>query len=207
MLDINTTNTTQKSIIQKLKMEPGLPFKELISNKMMNQALADIEYRDGNYTPDITIACLLSQALDEDQSLQASVLRLIASKAAANEECPSANTSAYSQARSRLPVQVLETLSEQTAINATSEIVPHWQWRGRSPKLVDGSTLSMPDTEENQKRYPQPKSQKRRSWVSIGTFFSDYLFCDGRCIKICYECFFWQRNRRARIIATNFRWL
>lgn len=77
MLDINTTNTTQKSIIQKLKMEPGLPFKELISNKMMNQALADIEYRDGNYTPDITIACLLSQALDEDQSLQASVLRLI----------------------------------------------------------------------------------------------------------------------------------
>lgn len=189
MLDINTTNTTQKSIIQKLKMEPGLPFKELISNKMMNQALADIEYRDGNYTPDITIACLLSQALDEDQSLQASVLRLIASKAAANEECPSANTSAYSQARSRLPVQVLETLSEQTAINATSEIVPHWQWRGRSPKLVDGSTLSMPDTEENQKRYPQPKSQKEGVGFPLARFLVIICFVTGVVLKFAMNAF------------------
>ena len=36
----------------------------------------------------------------------------------------------------------------------------HWQWRGHSVKLVDGTTLSMPDTEENQAIYPQQRRQK-----------------------------------------------
>ena len=32
--------------------------------------------------------------------------------------------------------------------------------RGRSLKVVDGSSLRLPDTPANQKRYPQPTSQK-----------------------------------------------
>ncbi len=34
-----------------------------------------------------------------------------------------------------------------------------WRWRGRVVKLVDGTGISMPDTAENQARYPQPSSQ------------------------------------------------
>src|SRR5204863_381671 len=34
-----------------------------------------------------------------------------------------------------------------------------WLWRGRTVKLVDGTGLSMPDTQENQARYPQPSTQ------------------------------------------------
>ncbi|MCK5109834.1 MAG: IS4 family transposase, partial [Methanosarcinales archaeon] len=35
-----------------------------------------------------------------------------------------------------------------------------WKWKGHSVKLVDGTTVSMPDTPENQKMYPQPEGQK-----------------------------------------------
>jgi hypothetical protein len=35
-----------------------------------------------------------------------------------------------------------------------------WLWRGRRVKLVDGSTVSMPDTKRNQQLYPQPTTQK-----------------------------------------------
>jgi putative transposase len=36
-----------------------------------------------------------------------------------------------------------------------------WLWkRLHHPKLIDGFTFTMPDTPENQARYPQPKSQK-----------------------------------------------
>lgn len=35
----------------------------------------------------------------------------------------------------------------------------HWRWRGRAVKLIDGTGLSMPDTEPNQTVYPQPESQ------------------------------------------------
>jgi hypothetical protein len=34
-----------------------------------------------------------------------------------------------------------------------------WRWRGRCVKLADGTGISMPDTRENQARYPQPCSQ------------------------------------------------
>ncbi len=36
-----------------------------------------------------------------------------------------------------------------------------WLWRGQKIKLIDGSTISMPDTPENQAAYPQPESQKK----------------------------------------------
>jgi len=35
-----------------------------------------------------------------------------------------------------------------------------WHWRGRPVRLVDGTTLVMPDTPANQGAYPQPRSQK-----------------------------------------------
>lgn len=34
-----------------------------------------------------------------------------------------------------------------------------WRWRGRAVKLADGTGISMPDSAENQGRYPQPSSQ------------------------------------------------
>ena len=35
-----------------------------------------------------------------------------------------------------------------------------WKWNGRSVFIVDGSSVSMPDTPENQAVYPQPPNQK-----------------------------------------------
>ena len=35
-----------------------------------------------------------------------------------------------------------------------------WLWHGRRVRVVDGSTVTMPDTAENQAAYPQQKSQK-----------------------------------------------
>jgi len=35
-----------------------------------------------------------------------------------------------------------------------------WLWKGKHAKLIDGFTLTMPDTPENQAEYPQQKSQK-----------------------------------------------
>jgi hypothetical protein len=40
------------------------------------------------------------------------------------------------------------------------DIPPEWLWHGLKIKLVDGSTISMPDTLENQAGYPQPDTQK-----------------------------------------------
>ena len=55
--------------------------------------------------------------------------------------------------------QVLRDGKEATcrAAAARSE---DWLWKGKHAKLIDGFTFTMPDTDENQAEYPQPKSQK-----------------------------------------------
>jgi hypothetical protein len=35
-----------------------------------------------------------------------------------------------------------------------------WHWRGQPVRLVDGTTVVMPDTPANQADYPQPPSRK-----------------------------------------------
>ena len=42
----------------------------------------------------------------------------------------------------------------------TGDVPERWRWHGRDVKVVDGTTLSMPDTRANQRVYPQPSSQK-----------------------------------------------
>lgn len=53
--------------------------------------------------------------------------------------------------------------------------IPSDLWCGRHVKMIDGSTVSMPDTPENQKAYPQPNSQKPGCGfplAKIGVLFS-----------------------------------
>jgi len=39
----------------------------------------------------------------------------------------------------------------------------HWLWKGRHVHLVDGTTVTAPDTPENQAAYPQPPGQRPAS--------------------------------------------
>ena len=112
------------------------------------------------FPPPITLWGFLSQVLNEDQSLQGAVARLIAFSLAKGQQPPSANTAAYSNARGRLPLEVPLGLARQTGQDLEAEVPEDWLWRGRHVKLMDGSTVSMPDTPENQAAYPQPRSQK-----------------------------------------------
>jgi len=58
---------------------------------------------------------------------------------------------------------VLSGLAKESGQELDEQAKPEWLWRGKHVKLVDGSTVSMPDTLENQKSYPQPSTQKKGS--------------------------------------------
>jgi hypothetical protein len=55
---------------------------------------------------------------------------------------------------------MIETLARDTGGLITEGAGDLWHWQGRRVRLVDGTTLTLPDTEENQKKFPQPCSQK-----------------------------------------------
>jgi len=101
----------------------------------------------------------MSQVLDSDKSLSNAVSRIIAWLATAGETVPSADTGAYSKARKRLSLTVLQPLLKQTADALQMEVKPEQRWCGRV-KAYDGTTVLMSDTIANQQSYPQHSNQK-----------------------------------------------
>ena len=70
------------------------------------------------------------------------------------------NNGPYCRARARLSLSVIKRLTMNVAHGSEREIPDKWLWHGRHVKLVDGTTVSMPDTPANQEAYPQPSSQE-----------------------------------------------
>ena len=67
---------------------------------------------------------------------------------------------AYGQARARLPLAVFERLLQGIVDRLRGPTLDDGRWRGHRTFLVDGSSLSMPDTPALQKHFGQPGMQK-----------------------------------------------
>ena len=69
----------------------------------------------------------------------------------------SEETGGYCTARKRLPLDTLQRLrvAAAAAADKASQL-----WYGWNVKLLDGTSLSAPDTKKNQRAYPQPGGQK-----------------------------------------------
>ncbi len=169
--NIVTPISHPKSIIKSLNSNDGLPFSDILSADVIGSDMSQIPYRKRYelYPPDVTLWAMLSQALDADQSLDAAVSRVIAFHLAqGREDDMSRSTSAYSQARAKLPEETISNLVRQSAEQMEESLPKNWLWKMiYHLKLVDGSTISMPDTPENQVQYPQPDSQKKGAGFPI----------------------------------------
>ena len=117
------------------------------------------EHRERQFPPTVALSMFLKQALEEDRSCQKAVNAWIAQRVAEGLNPPSARTGAYSRARQRLPVQMVIGLAHEVGGLLCTQAHTGWRWCGRTVKLVDGAGISMPDTAENQSKYPQPCSQ------------------------------------------------
>ncbi len=112
------------------------------------------------YTPAVTVWVFLSQCLSPDHSCRDAVARLIAWRVARGLKPCSADTGAYCTARADLPEEALHRLVRETGQQIDEQSPQAWLWHGRKVRVVDGSTVTMPDTPENQAAYPQLKTQK-----------------------------------------------
>ena len=138
-------------------------------------AAEKIKYRRRLFDPFVTIWVFLSQVLDPDKSCHHAVSRVISWLASEQAEIPSEDTSAYCQARNRLPEKLLSRLFGEVGQGLENQVTNEHLWCGRHVKVIDGSTVSMPDTTSNQKAYPQPKTQATGCgfpMAKIGALFS-----------------------------------
>lgn len=164
----------------------GLPFSESLTEASIEAALErlGVEYRDRIFTPATTLWAFLSQVLTDDHSCQDAVARIVAHRSAQGMESCSPNTAAYCKARARLPLALLETLARETAAKLESQVMPEWQWKDRPVKIVDGSTLSMPDTPENQAEFPQHNGQDAGVGFPIARIAALFSLSTGACLDL-----------------------
>jgi Transposase DDE domain len=138
-----------------------LPFTNVLTEEVIAQALAAVTgWLDRVFSPLVTLWVFLGQVLSADHSCRAAVARLIAHRLARGQRPCSPQTGAYCQARKRLPESFLADVARQTGRALEAAVDPRWLWKGRHVYLFDGTTVTMPDTPENQAAYPQVYNQK-----------------------------------------------
>ena len=118
------------------------------------------EHRERLFPPTETLSMFLAQALSADRSCQKAVNDAAVQRWSGGLPQCSTHTGGYCQARQRLPVEMVSTLTRHTGQLIAARTPATWHWRGRPVRLVDGTTVTMPDTSANQATYPQPRSQQ-----------------------------------------------
>src|SRR5947209_2618858 len=152
----------QVQFLRRQFLQDGvLPFTNVLTEEVIAQALTAVTgWLDRVFSPLVTLWVFLGQVLGADHSCRAAVARLIAHRLAQGQRPCSAQTGAYGQARQRLPESFFADVACQTGRALEAKVDPRWLWKGRHVYLFDGTTVTMPDTRENQQAYPQVYHQK-----------------------------------------------
>lgn len=156
-----TSYAQLNAFLQSFGLERGLPFGAVVDVDHIFKVLSEEagSTRDTIYTGVATFCVFLSQILSLDGCCRSAVAGFLAWRLSVGLPACSANTGPYCKARQRLPEPLLKRLALETGHRIQGEVPEAWLFHGRTVKVVDGTGVSMPDTEANQKAYPQPGNQ------------------------------------------------
>lgn len=119
------------------------------------------EHRERLFPPTETLAMFVTQALSADRSCQHVVNQAAIQRLVTGLPLCSTHTGGYCRARQRLPLEMVSGLSRYLGRQIDQHLPDKWRWHDRRVRLVDGTTVTMTDTPENQAAYPQQGGQKQ----------------------------------------------
>jgi hypothetical protein len=146
-------------------------FERLIEPPLLERLLVEcgLTFYQCAYSPLITLWYLMFQRVNEDHTLDAVVTdahqggadALSQGKKPLSQRIRSRATTAYNDARQRLPVRVVAgALAEQGG--RIRQMAQGVQWRGLWVSLLDGSTVRLRPTEEIVKKYPPHRNGQQK---------------------------------------------
>ena len=144
--------------------------------------------RNRLFPPLVVFWAFLSQVLTRNASCAAALASVQAWAAAQRKPVPANGTSAYCQARTRLGIDTLR---------AVFKAVGDWIERrcegclpllaGRVVRVIDGTTISMPDSPENRKKWPCAGNQKKGCGFPLVKLVAVFCLRTGRMIKFAFN--------------------
>ena len=118
------------------------------------------EHRERLFPPTETLSMFIAQIFSQDRSCQNIVNQAATKSLVAGLTPCSTHTGAYCKARQRLPLEMPQSLARFLGRSIEENIPTSWRWHDRRVRVVDGTSVTMPDTKENQSIYPQQGGQK-----------------------------------------------
>ena len=158
----NARAQQQHRIRKHAKDSDAYAFFNLLTSEHMLDKVESLlpEHRERLFPPTETLSMFMTQALSADGSCQKVVNAAAIKRLTGGLPRCSTHTGAYCQARARLPLDMVRTLTRYTGQGIAARVPVTWHWRGRPVRLVDGTTVTLPDTPANQAASPQSHNQK-----------------------------------------------
>jgi hypothetical protein len=147
---------------QKFQSGVAVPFGATLCERALEDLFRanGMRWRNRLFTPVVTLWASVLQVLDADKSERNAVSRIMAWLAASGAAVPEGDTGAYNRSKGRFSEVVVQQVFRRSGAALEAQVEERDLWCGRRVKLLDGSTVSMPDTPENQQDYPQQSTQQ-----------------------------------------------
>jgi hypothetical protein len=164
----------------------GEQFSGAVIKQLCQQA--GHRWRESFWCPATTLVTFLLQVLNGAKTLRAAVALLLTQLAARDQSgLASADPSAYCQARIRLPHEVVTGMLGHVAGRMQSLVSQTNAWLGRRVWVVDGSSVSMPDTPRLQQAFPQPPGQAPGCGFPVAQFVALFCWTTGAIIDLVID--------------------
>lgn len=152
----------QQRVVQHKQQTDAHDFFNLLTSDELLSVIESLlpEHRERLYPPTETLAMFLAQVMSADGSCQRAVNEMAIKRMLSGFSTMDTNTGAFCKARQRLSLTMLSGLCRYTGQCVARHAPSGWRWQGRRLKLVDGTTITMPDTPANQALYPQQHTQQ-----------------------------------------------
>jgi hypothetical protein len=158
--------------------------RQLLPPELLAATEAGANSRERIFSLWLTLECFLWQMLKPKTACREVVRAVQALFQAQGRGRVDEGTSAYIQARQRLPKERLDKALAHTARTADQRVGPQGLLHGRPVKVADCSTTQLPDTKKNQKRYPQPSSQKPGCGFPLLKFLVLFSLSSGAILRV-----------------------
>ena len=158
-------------------------FSNLVPSKHLEAKARKENSRTRIYSLNVTFWAFLSQVLSP-QGACLEAVRKVQSYCSKNKlPIPSSRTASYSEARSRMPVEDLNGIHKDIAKKAQGKVLEKQRWIGHDVKVIDGTGITLEDTPENQKAFPQPSNQSEGCGFPVMKVVACFCLASGTLLK------------------------
>jgi hypothetical protein len=162
-----------------------------LTGTWVDLALFDMKgIRKRLFFPLQTFWLFLEQVISGNISCFGTVQKMLALSCSRNNKRTSQNTAAYCKARKRLSIELIEKICFGISESIESLVKKTGSWWGRSVKVVDGTCISMPDTNSNQERFPQSVRQKKGCGFPSMRLAVMFSLATGAIFRMAYDAIF-----------------